>query len=163
MKKIDKILQYIDKQDISVAELERKAGVSNGYFKNTTQRGTDISQKILEKIRQAWPEVYDNVFPNEDESPVLSKEIKKDHRLDDLIQSSLNNSEAVLINAKTIDRLSSMLQQRSGDDVEKKLSNLQNYAGLVEVVREIGIKAGLWKDADQADEVLRKFVAGHRI
>lgn len=166
MKKIEKIAQYLENHDITIAEFERKANISNGYFKNTIARKSEISEKILDKIRQTWPDVYREVFNLNDYDDIDGSEKdenKKDHRLDDLIQSSLNNSEAVLISAKTIDRLSTMLQQHSNDDVNKRLSNLQNFAGLVEVVREIGIKAGLWQDADQADEVLRKFVAGHKI
>lgn len=62
MKKIDKILQYIDNQSIDIAKFERESGISNGYFGNTQKRGADITDKILDKIRQKQPKIYTEVF-----------------------------------------------------------------------------------------------------
>lgn len=62
MKKIDKILQYIDSQEIDIAKFERESGISNGYFANTQKRKSDITEKILDKIRQNQPKIYYAVF-----------------------------------------------------------------------------------------------------
>jgi hypothetical protein len=62
LKKIDKILQYIDNQGIDIAKFERESDISNGYFGNTHKRGADITDKILEKIRQKQPKIYTEVF-----------------------------------------------------------------------------------------------------
>lgn len=58
MKKIDIILKVIDNQDITPAEFERKSQISNGYLKNTISRGSDITPKILDKIKNNNPEDY---------------------------------------------------------------------------------------------------------
>lgn len=65
MKKIDKILKYIDDHGITPAEFERKSGISNAYLKNTAIRGADISDKVLDKIKKSNPQDYSNIFPDE--------------------------------------------------------------------------------------------------
>lgn len=63
MKKIEKILKYIENEHISISEFERKAGISNGYLSNTAKRGADVTSKILDKIEVNAKEHFDNIFP----------------------------------------------------------------------------------------------------
>lgn len=64
MKNLEKIFSYIENQGISVSEFERKAGISNGYLNNTSKRGADVTQKILDKIREGFGEDYYLIFPS---------------------------------------------------------------------------------------------------
>ena len=79
MKKIEKILQYIEDQNISISEFERRADLSNGYINNTLKRGADITQKILDKIEQNLRDDFDKIFQepaseiNEPEQSYLEK------------------------------------------------------------------------------------------
>jgi transcriptional regulator with XRE-family HTH domain len=65
LKKIEKILKYIENEKVTIAEFERKSGISNAYLKNTEERGADISLKILDKIKKSNPEDYYKIFPEE--------------------------------------------------------------------------------------------------
>ncbi|WP_159468017.1 S24 family peptidase [Dyadobacter sp. 3J3] len=58
MKKIEKIFQQLELEGLSITEFERYAGISNGYLNNTLSRDSDISAKILDKIRGHSPESY---------------------------------------------------------------------------------------------------------
>lgn len=62
MTNIEKILEYIDKERVSISEFERKSGISNAYLTNTKERGADISQKILDRIKSNNPEDYSKIF-----------------------------------------------------------------------------------------------------
>lgn len=57
MKNIDILLQFIDFKQISKAELERSINVSNGYLNNTLKRGGDLSYKVIEKVKEVFPEL----------------------------------------------------------------------------------------------------------
>lgn len=125
------------------------------YRDNTNPKAED--QIILEK----W--INNEEIPNDDEENNNLEENKKDHRIDDLIRIADKNADAVVLSAKSLDRLTAMLESRSSFDLEKSVSNLQNYAGLVAVIREIGIRSGYWKDADTAEKELNRFVALHKL
>lgn len=55
-------MQYLDSQNESVSSFERRVGISNGYFANTKKRGSDVSQKVLDKIRDKIPDEYRKIF-----------------------------------------------------------------------------------------------------
>lgn len=61
LRKIEKILEQLEKERIKPGEFERITGISNGYLSNTEGRGADISQKILDKIRVASPDAWNVV------------------------------------------------------------------------------------------------------
>lgn len=72
MKKISKILEYIDKHGISKAQFEREFGLSNGYLSKTVDRETDITEKVLDKIKERDSSAYSQIF-EEPEGTYLSK------------------------------------------------------------------------------------------
>ena len=72
MKKIDQILKYIEGQGISVSSFESKCGLSYSYLGKTKERGADISEKFLKKIRENSPEHYYKIFPEENKEDSLS-------------------------------------------------------------------------------------------
>jgi hypothetical protein len=55
VKKIEKILTYIDNQKITSAKFERLAGLSNGYIGNMIKSGSEVSPKMWEKILSNVP------------------------------------------------------------------------------------------------------------
>lgn len=65
MRKIEKILTYIENHGIAEAQFERRAGISNGYLRNTLSRGADVTQKILDRIKNSNPLDYYGIFPEE--------------------------------------------------------------------------------------------------
>jgi transcriptional regulator with XRE-family HTH domain len=60
--KIEKIFSYLEKQGVSVSEFERKSGLGNSYLSKTKERGSDITTKIEERIRQNNPTDYHKIF-----------------------------------------------------------------------------------------------------
>lgn len=76
MKKIDKLFKLLDNQNIRYALFERECGISNGYLKNTNKRGADLSLKILDKIQERQPIIYNKLVADEDvmlvQEPVIS-------------------------------------------------------------------------------------------
>lgn len=62
LKKIEKIMQYIDKEGISIAEFERENKLGNGYLKKMEKSGSDVSYKVLEKIRINSIKAYTEMF-----------------------------------------------------------------------------------------------------
>jgi len=57
MKIIQRVFQYIDFKGINKSELERKCGVSNGYFAKMKARNADIGESIIFKILENCPDV----------------------------------------------------------------------------------------------------------
>jgi transcriptional regulator with XRE-family HTH domain len=72
LRKIEKILKYVEDQGISLSVFERKAGLSNSYLNNTKKRGEDISAKILDKIKENLKEEYYKIFPEEPKDEVTN-------------------------------------------------------------------------------------------
>jgi phage repressor protein C with HTH and peptisase S24 domain len=83
LKKLEKIFSYIENQGISVSEFERRAGISNGYLGNTEKRGADITQKILDKIKENLRNEYYSIFPDEREDPVPFLEQRREIKASD--------------------------------------------------------------------------------
>lgn len=74
MRKIEEIFQYIDRKALSRSEFERLAGFSNGYLTNTLERGSDITDKILERFRQKSPTHYKAIFGEKNHTPVAPQQ-----------------------------------------------------------------------------------------
>lgn len=75
MKKIDKILQYLDNHGISVAEFERTTNMGNGYLSKVRGRNTDLSDKVLDKIKEKRPQDYQAMFDEGKEENYLSRRL----------------------------------------------------------------------------------------
>lgn len=54
---IDKVLIFIQKNNITKAFFEKNVGLSNGYLANIKKSGSEIQPKMLEKILKAYPEL----------------------------------------------------------------------------------------------------------
>jgi hypothetical protein len=65
VKKIDRVIKYIENQGIALSDFERKSGLGNTYFTNTKKREADLSYKALMKIKENQPEHYYKIFPEE--------------------------------------------------------------------------------------------------
>lgn len=63
MKKIERILQFIENKGITNAEFERKTGISNGYVRNTVKTAGEIYPKQLQKMYAVYPEL-ENIIEN---------------------------------------------------------------------------------------------------
>lgn len=57
MKIIARIYKYLDFQEISVSNFEKKMGISNGYLGKMKARNADIGEGILRKILENCPEI----------------------------------------------------------------------------------------------------------
>lgn len=65
MKKIEVILKYLENEGISLSRFEQKSGLGASYLSKTRDRGVDISNKVLEIIKNKNPVDYFKIFPNE--------------------------------------------------------------------------------------------------
>jgi transcriptional regulator with XRE-family HTH domain len=65
LKKISRILQYIESEGFGVSDFEKKSGLSSSYLTNTEKRGSDITSKALKKIQKNQPDHYYKIFPEE--------------------------------------------------------------------------------------------------
>lgn len=126
MKKIDKIFQYIKNQQLSEAEFERKAGISNGYLSNTSKRGADISQKILDKALENLDENFRNLFIDQGTIAAVIAATGKDEQIleepspysarTSLERTLENLSEDKLKSTAIIERLVSLLEKQLGEN-----------------------------------------------
>ncbi len=57
MKIIERVYKYIDFQEITVCNFERKTGISNGYLAKMKARNADIGEGILRKVLENCPEI----------------------------------------------------------------------------------------------------------
>lgn len=129
---VDYILLEIERQGKSVAEFERKAGISNGYLENTKKRGSDISKKILDKIRKNAPEEWnalkdppelDDPFPLQNDNErgeivvdgaTYSYETKEDilRMLEKSLDANTKHATANERNAHSLSRLIILMEKK---------------------------------------------------
>jgi hypothetical protein len=124
LKKIEKILQYLDSQGISIANFERESGISNGYFSNTVGREADITEKILDKIRQKQPKIYNAVFDKDNK--VVGMETEKAQA----VTPAPLNTDAPPENMVPLSTLYQMLKDHYDDMKATKNQMLANNAAL---------------------------------
>jgi hypothetical protein len=120
VKKIERILQYIESQGLSKSVLERDAKLGNSYFVNTKKRGEDISMKMLEKMRNNLPEHYYKIFPEE-----LGKGAYDENHETSVVNEPLPDLEKL----KTENELLKSL-------IESKQSEIESLKMVIEVLRE---------------------------
>lgn len=79
MKKIEKIIKWIDNQSIARSEFERKANLSNGYLANMITSNSEISPKKLKDVLLAYPELENHLEYSENKinSNISSDSIAK--------------------------------------------------------------------------------------
>lgn len=70
LRKIEKILQWIDKEGIKKSAFERKAGLSNGYLMNIKKSNSEVSPDKLKNILKEYPLLED--YLESDESSNVS-------------------------------------------------------------------------------------------
>lgn len=112
MKKIEKILEYLDNENISLSEFERKSGISNAYLKNTFDRGADVTQKILDKIKSNNPETYHKIFKIEEELLAVANEPVEKFAIP--TKEKLLDHEALL--SVLVSRVAALQASVSGED-----------------------------------------------
>lgn len=116
MKNLEKIFKYIEDHGITEAAFERKAQMSNGYLTNTRKRGADVSQKILDKVRENLKDEYSKIFSDAPLSEVAKKNGIHDptpmDAIHSLAESTNKLSDSNLINARNIERLIALLEMR---------------------------------------------------
>lgn len=54
---ISRIQEFAENQSISIRELERKSGVTNGVFSKAIRYGNEISTDKVENLLQAYPSI----------------------------------------------------------------------------------------------------------
>lgn len=169
----EKLKHYREQKEWTQPEMAKFIGIGYRTYQDIESTGVVSKVENLQKITQKTGITTQDIS-HEKESVNKKSEVennesadseinKKDHRIDDLIKIANKNADAVVSSTKSVERLTAMLESRSDAEREKNVSNLQNYAGLVAVIREIGIKAGYWKDQDTAEKALNRFVALHKL
>lgn len=108
MKKIDAILQYIEKQDISIASFEREFDIGNGYLKKTKDKNVDISNKILDRIRKS-PEVYNAIFGEVAESIAQPPKEDVGRKYVELLERIADDGEKIKALEKRLERMESLI------------------------------------------------------
>lgn len=139
MKKIEKILKYIESQRLSVSEFERSAGLSNGYLSNTDGRGADVTQKILDKMSKKIPLEYEAIFgkgaeSEKNESPPQTNGAAKEESTVSLLARALDHiSEANRALARIVEEnQKAILEQVT-----------TNTTHLIETKTDVGIVAAM--------------------
>jgi len=168
--KIQKILQFIDSQKISISEFERKSGISNAYLKNTVDRGADVTFKILDKIRQNNPDDYYKIFPKENANRETSVSIVEEDQASysqsvpvsavvSMIESNRILSEAHYTLVKNIDELIQLYKQAVAHDAGGTIATaFPRLSDLLELLAEIG-SGKRWGSKKEALAELNKFVS----
>lgn len=117
MKKVETILQYLESHGIAVAEFERKSGLGNSYLTKTKERGVDLSEKILDRVRKNNPEHYELIFGKganvteaatartEQDATVIQGKTSVEKSLENLTENQLRNTAI-------IERLVTLLEQQ---------------------------------------------------
>jgi phage repressor protein C with HTH and peptisase S24 domain len=90
MKIIQRIFQYIDYQNISKSELERKCSVSNGYFAKMKVRNANIGEDIILKVLENCPEISPDwlIFGK-------GEMLQSDEKTDKNLSVAVKNSEGI--------------------------------------------------------------------
>lgn len=65
LKKIDRIIKYLENKGVSLSLFERETKLGYSYLGKTKNRGAEISDKALAKIRDNTPNDYYKIFPEE--------------------------------------------------------------------------------------------------
>lgn len=115
MKNIDKIIQYIENKGVSVASFERMIGLGNGHLRKIKTRETDVTPKVLDKIRTYSMEMYRQIFGGDnggttEEGPEFGNLIETDPMV---IIARLTISNEILV--KSNEKLVNMITANSGE------------------------------------------------
>jgi hypothetical protein len=130
LKKIDRILKYIESQGIRLSAFEREAKLGNSYFANTKKRGEDVTAKMLDRIRNNVPEDYYKIFPEEKEKgthieehePGYTKNGQSPSELEKLreeleqLKASLTDKEELIRAQQKIIELQERILNQGGND-----------------------------------------------
>lgn len=158
---IKEVLQdEMKKRNIKTPELSKQIHIPKDRIYAWFRDGTTPKSEDQSKLEK-W--INNEEISNESGETENHVENEKGHRVDNLIRIADKNADAVVSSTKSVERLTAILERNSSSDLEKSVSNLQNYAGLVKVIRDIGIKVGYWKDEDTAEKELNRFVAFHKL
>lgn len=167
MKKIDKIIEYIDSKGGNYAEFERKAGISNAYIKNTSGRDAEIGNKILDKIRKNIPDEYGKIFGDSSEGDknegagkknIQSNPIDKD--LSALIKSNADLAESNKALAYSHVDLVQMLKEKSTEHFSSGLAvapkYLQSIIGHLKALVELDARERSEGDPKKFEEIMKE-------
>jgi hypothetical protein len=120
LKKIDRIIEYIENHGLSVSDFERRAGLGPTYLSSTKKRDADISQKSLIKIKENLKGEYYKIFPEE-----LGKGAYDENHETSVVNEPLPDLEKL----KTENELLKTL-------IESKQSEIESLKMVIEVLRE---------------------------
>jgi len=140
LKKIDKIIQFLENHRVSFSSFEQKAKLGSSYLTKTRDRGVDLTWKSLEKIRQNAPDDYYKIFPEEKE-PVKEPVAQTLHHeeaamyapgqpmkvIEDLSETTRKLSESILLSEKNIDRILSIVEKVMNMTAGMDLPNPGDY------------------------------------
>lgn len=110
MRKIEKIFQLLESQNIKPATFERDNDLGNGYLKKVLDSGSDITDKMLRRIEKNSKKFYAHVMDTPSAEPVIevsSKEAPKESNddLKKLIEANWMLAQSVLIDARNRENL----------------------------------------------------------
>jgi len=165
LKNIEKILQYIEAQDLSISEFERSYGFSNGYLGNTNSRGADLSNKILDKFQKAHPEIYKKVLGDGGvrKTPSHGSTGTQGDNLTEAILSITRSNEGLVRANTVIAEANLKLAEKvsASESEEIPLAVESRFSDLLELIAELGTGTR-WKSKQEALAVLSKLWHGKK-
>lgn len=81
---LERLKEYIDSKGITIASLEKAAGLSNASFRKALQSGNGIGTDKLEKILMVYPELSAEWLLRGEGSMIRGKEETTDRKLVEL-------------------------------------------------------------------------------
>ncbi len=164
-------MQYLEDHKISISQFERDSKISNGYLTNTNDRKAEITQKILDRIRQNNSEVYFKIFPEEKPKDQTSSIISSDEdkpTMKDMRELLASNRELAIANRRLSDahymiaetfrdyaKSSQPLPVSSPEEIPAAIA--EKFANILEIIANVGTGETKWKDLKTAHEELNKF------
>ncbi len=112
MKAIERIFDYINLKKINKSELEKKAGISNGYLAKQLQRKADVGEGILNNIIKNCPDINPEWLLTGN-GTMLKQHTKNTQIIGNNNNGNIHNENYNEINAKLVDTINKQAEQIS--------------------------------------------------
>jgi hypothetical protein len=130
LKKLLRILQYLDNQNISFSKFERDANLGSSYLTKTRDRGAEITNKVLEKIKAEAPGHYYKIFPEEKNNSAIDNKIE-DPAADYSKKDPGADMTALLVKAMEMLSSNQQIITSSQKIIERQVETIQEQTALL--------------------------------
>jgi hypothetical protein len=130
LKKVIRILQFIENHGLSVTDFERTAGFSNGYLLNTKKREADITPKALIKLKNNLPEYFNQIFPEEGDNSSIENKMD-DPAVNYSKKDPATEMAALLVKAMEILSQNQRIIEKHAETIDKHAETMQEHALII--------------------------------